>query len=211
MAFASEPRLVVLNGLRLKGLCDGPPLAAATSLDEADAARILDDLESDGLVTRRPGPRSGWALTTSGRAEHARLMEQEADEAADRAAIEEAYGRFRQVNDDLLRACTDWQLRPEGGDAVVNDHADEAYDRKVVDRLEAVDDAAQPVCRALAERRERFAAYGPRLAAALAKVEAGDGEWFTKPLIDSYHTVWFELHEDLLLSLAIERTKEEQA
>ena len=39
-------------------------------------------------------------------------------------------------------------------------------------------------------------------------VEQGDTDWFTKPLIDSYHTVWFELHEDLLATLAIERARE---
>ena len=29
-------------------------------------------------------------------------------------------------------------------------------------------------------------------------MRAGDSDWFTKPMIASYHTVWFELHEDLL-------------
>jgi hypothetical protein len=36
----------------------------------------------------------------------------------------------------------------------------------------------------------------------------GQPEWFTKPVIDSYHTVWFELHEDLLCTLGIERASE---
>ena len=40
---------------------------------------------------------------------------------------------------------------------------------------------------------------------------AGDGDWFTKPTIDSYHTVWFELHENLLSTLGIERGHEEPA
>ena len=37
---------------------------------------------------------------------------------------------------------------------------------------------------------------------------AGDTDWFTKPMIPSYHTVWFELHEDLLATLGIERGSE---
>jgi pyruvate,orthophosphate dikinase len=41
------------------------------------------------------------------------------------------------------------------------------------------------------------------------RVEAGERDWFTKPLIDSYHTVWFELHEDLLSTLGKERASEE--
>ena len=34
-------------------------------------------------------------------------------------------------------------------------------------------------------------------------------EWFTRPMIDSYHTVWFELHENLLATLGIERAREQ--
>jgi hypothetical protein len=40
-------------------------------------------------------------------------------------------------------------------------------------------------------------------------VVAGQVDWFTHPLIDSYDTVWFELHEDLLATLAVERSKED--
>ena len=75
----------------------------------------------------------------------------------------------------------------------------------------AIDDAVQPVCRDLAAALERFDGYGERLASARKKVEGGDTDWFTKPLIDSYHTVWFELHEDLLATLGIDRSKEGQA
>jgi len=39
-------------------------------------------------------------------------------------------------------------------------------------------------------------------------VSAGDVDWFTKPMIPSYHTVWFEMHEDLLCTLGIERGSE---
>ena len=79
----------------------------------------------------------------------------------------------------------------------------------IVARLQKVDEGVQPICAALTGVRGRFRTYGPRLAAARARVEAGEMEWLTKPLIDSYHTVWFELHEDLLCTLGIDRSKEE--
>jgi hypothetical protein len=41
-------------------------------------------------------------------------------------------------------------------------------------------------------------------------VLAGAREWFTRPVIDSYHTVWFELHEDLLSTLGLARASEAQ-
>ncbi len=45
----------------------------------------------------------------------------------------------------------------------------------------------------------RLNAYSAKLLAALSKIKAGDTAWLTRPLIDSYHTVWFELHEELIL------------
>ena len=90
----------------------------------------------------------------------------------------------------------------------INDHSDPEYDKGVIARLRDVDTAVQPVCQDLADVLDRFAGYGPRLANAIDRVEAGDTDYATKPMIDSYHTVWFELHEDLLATLGIERAKE---
>ena len=91
---------------------------------------------------------------------------------------------------------------------MLNDHAAAAHDDAVIARLGALDDAAQPVCQELAAVLDRFRTYGPRLNAARRRLESGERDWFTRPLIESYHTVWFELHEDLLCTLGIERSKE---
>jgi len=37
---------------------------------------------------------------------------------------------------------------------------------------------------------------------------AGEHTWLTRPTVDSYHTVWFELHEDLLATLGRTRSDE---
>jgi hypothetical protein len=51
-----------------------------------------------------------------------------------------------------------------------------------------------------------MAGYGRRLSRALARVQAGDGDGFTRPLTNSYHDVWMELHEDLVATLGLVRT-----
>ena len=78
----------------------------------------------------------------------------------------------------------------------------------MIGRLGKVDSAAQVICAELADALARFGNYGRRLAAARARVEAGEHDWMTKPMLDSYHSVWFELHEDLLATLGIERGRE---
>jgi hypothetical protein len=45
--------------------------------------------------------------------------------------------------------------------------------------------------------------YRRRLSNALAKLEAGDYRYLTVPDRDSYHTVWFELHQHLIKLLGL--------
>ena len=207
MAQPSEPRTLVLHALRLKGFADTPVVAAHAGISEDDAAGILAKLAKEGLAARRDGRITGWSLTAQGRTAQADLAT--AESVGCRDEIEAAYRDFLALNTEMLSVCTAWQMRTVGGEPVLNDHADAAYDEHVVDRLRAVDDKVQPVCARLAQCLTRFEPYGGRLHTALEKVEAGDTDWFTKPVIDSYHTVWFELHEDLLCTLGIERSKEE--
>ena len=57
---------------------------------------------------------------------------------------------------------------------------------------------ATPSLRALAGPLPRLARYVERLEAALDKVDNGDINYVSGAKVNSYHTVWFELHEDLL-------------
>ena len=201
---SSDPGFLVLHALRLKGFADTAVVAALTRLDEAEAAKHLEAASNDGQATRREGRISGWALTPDGRARHAVLIHQELESSGTKAAIEDGYRRFLEFNKELLSVCTDWQLR----DGALNDHTDATYDETVIGRLEYVDQQVQPVTRDLGSALERFGQYGVRFSLALDKVKKGERDWFAKPMIDSYHTIWFELHEDLLATLGIERSKE---
>jgi hypothetical protein len=91
---------------------------------------------------------------------------------------------------------------------VLNDHTDADHDAAVIDRLADIDEVVQEISAGLAALLDRFDGYGRRFGEALARVRAGDHKWFTRPMIESYHTVWFELHEDLLATLGIQRAGE---
>lgn len=201
----------MLHALRLKGFAEDEAVAERACVPIDDARTELATLQSEGLVTRREGRLSGWALTSDGRATHVALLATELEKATCRPAVEEGYREFLRVNNQLLGVCTDWQMRTDGGEQALNDHTDPAYDAAVIARLAEIDRAVQPVCASLTECMDRFECYGTRLAEARRLIEAGDHSWFTKPLIDSYHTVWFELHEDLLVTLGIERGSEEDS
>jgi hypothetical protein len=201
----SDTRLLVLHGLRLKGFAPADDLAALTRVPVGPIGKHLDDLQADELVIYRDGRLTGWSLTAAGRAEHERLLAEELDAIGCREAVEDAYHRFLQLNPELLTVCTAWQMKD---DATLNAHDDEDYDRGVVDQLGELHDRIGPVLADLQNELDRYHGYEPRLSDALDRVQNGEPEWFAKPMIDSYHTVWFQLHEDLLNTLGLERIEE---
>ncbi len=212
MTSLSTADLRVVHVLRVRGFVDTPLVAEVAGMSVDEATSVLTALEAAGHARHREGRMSGWMLTSDGRAHGEVLLAEELVGLGCRAEVEGAYSRFLEGNQGFLGLCTDWQLRPHPGDPsgepVMNDHADPAYDEAVIGRLAETDSAIQPVCAALAALLERFGGYGERFATALDRVTGGDLDWFTKPMIESYHTVWFELHENLLATLGIQRSKE---
>lgn len=206
---AADTEFVVLHALRLKGFAETDAIAASLDQPVDVLADLLGRLAAAGMVLRRDGRVSGWALTPQGRVRHAREVAAAMADPERRARLEDVYHRFLPLNRRALAVCTDWQMRTVDGRPVINERDDPAYDAEVVTRLVELDAEAQPLCAELASIVDWFGGYGSRLANALARVQAGDFDWFTLPVIDSYHTVWFELHEDLLSTLGIERSKEE--
>lgn len=199
-----QQTFLVLHALRLKGLADARAVAGSFEFSTKEAEALLQFAAAQGLATERRGIVSGWTLTEAGRGAHARLLVAEALADEGRRELVKAYGEFLALNQELLESCTAWQLR----DGVLNDHLDSAYDAECVARLRRVDLAVRPICDRLTGILGRYGKYGDRLRAARQKVEDGERDWFTKPGIDSYHSVWFELHEDLLVTLGIERGSE---
>jgi hypothetical protein len=191
----------------LKGFAEVGDAAHSVGLPaEVVEVRLRTGAE-DGFVQHRSGSRSGWSLTAEGRKEGERLLAEELDSAGRRPDVTAAYWSFRGLNRAMLAVCTAWQVR-DGEAGILNDHSDEVYDRAVVARLTEVDGGVQPICALLGGWFDRFDRYGPRFGHALGRVLSGERDWFTRPTIDSYHTVWFELHEDLLATLGIDRGSE---
>jgi hypothetical protein len=198
--------LLVLHGLRLSGFAPADVVAERWSLEVAEVTIALESAQSDGWVIHRDGRLTGWMLSAKGRTHAEDLVAAELDASGVRAQAERSYEEFEPLNVEFLSICTDWQLRDVDGEQTINDHTDVDHDRAVVERLESVHPAVVAIVDDLAARLERFRGYAPRFDRALGRVRANDVDWLTKPVIDSYHTVWFELHEDLLATLGRSRS-----
>jgi hypothetical protein len=121
------------------------------------------------------------------------------------AEFKAGYEGFERLNVALKQLITDWQTMPVARERVPNSHADEAYDAGIIDRLGVLHERAEGVLAKLTGVEPRFRIYRDKLLAALEKAEDGAIEWVSDARIESYHTLWFELHEDLLRLMGRER------
>ena len=199
--------LAVLQAVRLKGRVRPADLIttlAPLDVDQSDIAQTVEQLIAAGLLVEGTTLR----ISPDGRTRLAGLLAEERKDA-DPAALALAYDEFRSVNTDFKVLVTDWQLRGGHEAGQPNTHDDAEYDAAVLARLGRVHQRVLSIIEAAANQLPRLLAYPPKLSAALDKVKDGDTAWLTRPLIDSYHTVWFELHEELILAVGL--TREEAA
>ncbi len=207
MGHASTPEFLVLHAVRVRGMADPAAVMRWSGLPrELVEEQLLDD-EACGWVQRVAfADLVGWSLTASGRVEDERRLADELTLTGARPAVDEAHDAFVAVNAAFLDTMTRWQLRPVRGDALAaNDHTDFRWDDRVLDELVQYRRRLPAVCTPLSAALDRFAGYSWRFGAALDRVESGQRAWVDQPDIDSCHTVWIQLHEDLVATLGIER------
>ena len=203
MAHESPPRFRVHHALRIKGFVKIETLAELAGLPEDEVLAHLLEMQQQGHTNYREN-RGLWQLTPDGRQAHVTALEEDACRPGFREGLGEKYHRFLEMNDVFKALCADWQLR----NGETNDHSDTAYDEACIKRLAVLDDEAQPICHAFAEVAKRFDGYAARLTGSRTALEAGDQRMFTGVMCGSYHDVWMELHEDLILTQGIDRLAE---
>lgn len=191
--------LAVLQAVRLKGRVSAADLAATLGEGADDVAAAVDRLMRSGLLVDGKALR----LSPGGRIRLGELLAAERQHI-DTAAMAAAYTDFRSVNSEFKALVTDWQVK--NGEPNAHDNVD--YDAAVLARLDDVHRRVAPIVAAAAMQLPRLGRYCVKLQAALDKVRAGETVWLARPLIDSFHTVWFELHEELILAAGLTRESE---
>jgi DNA-binding MarR family transcriptional regulator len=186
----------VLQALRLKGRATAEELAATLGADPTSVTEELSTLADENLVVERAtGRRPGWMLTGDGRDRY----EASLHEARTPAVVErltETYSAFLHSNQAVKDQCAKWQ-----------DTTDDAHRFEILEELSEIRDRVAPSLASAGELVPRFGAYAGRLAISLQRAEE-DPRFVVSPALDSFHTVWFECHEDYLLMLGRSREQE---
>ncbi|HET9901344.1 MAG TPA: PEP-utilizing enzyme, partial [Actinomycetes bacterium] len=170
----------VLAALAIKGTLP----AHADGVGELVARGLAEHAGSDARLTAQGklAAAEGWAIDRS------RVGESRALELLD---------EFHELDVRIKEIVTAWQLREQDGEQVLNDHTDTAYDEQVLGDLARLHADATVWLATLAGSLPRFGGYLSRLGHAIESARH-DQRFVASPRVDSYHSVWFELHEDLI-------------
>ena len=192
----------VMHGVAIRKHGSAHDIAAICGLPEARVNEVLATAAAGGRVVESEGR---YLLSPAGQLILASDYSRFCGPLRANAGFHSAYERFERINVDLKQLITDWQTLELGGKRVPNDHADAAYDRRIIDRLGDLHERFEPILRTLVAGASRLRVYQDKLMAALESAEAGDVAAVSDARTDSYHTVWFELHEDLLRLMGRQR------
>jgi hypothetical protein len=195
---------LVMHGLAIKKHATAEDVASILGLDPDVVRETLIKLVAAKRTVEAQGR---YVLAPAARmlleADYSRYYES----LRENPAFQAGYAGFERLNTTLKQLITDWQTVPVRGERVPNDHSDKDYDAKIVDRLGDLHERAEDVLDKLASALPRMAIYRQKLEAALDKAEKGAIAWVSDAKIESYHTIWFELHEDLLRLMRRQRTE----
>ena len=184
----------LLRALLIKGPATRAQLADPLAIGEGALRTLADALGSEGLLEAKDDM---LRLTAQGKLRALDLLGVDRDRLGPAAGIA-LLETFHALDSRMKEIVTAWQVRDVGGAQAINDHTDAAYDASVLDDLGALHGDTVSFLAHAAEPLPRFATYASRLGRALELARGGDQRFVASPRVDSYHGVWFELHEDLI-------------
>jgi len=197
-------RQALMRTLYIKGFAGAGDLAAACFATPDEAAAVLDAMVADGIVEMAG---ETFTLSADGKSLSAEVL------ASDRArwgakSAADALDAFLPLDQRVKDVVTAWQVRDDDGEQVLNDHSDLDHDSAVLADLASLHEDVAAWLDRSSDSLARLAAYAARLERAAGMVAAGEHRYIASPTVDSYHSVWFELHEELILLAGRNRADE---
>lgn len=198
-----DPYLLTLHVLTLKQMATAEQVADVIEQDQAVVEAALGRAVEEKAAM---GARGAFMITPVGRELlDAAYPEWFAEQRAS-AEIAAAMDEFESgVNLQVLRLMTDWQTVEVDGERQANDHSDTSRDGKILDQLHKTIERTSAVLAPLIATNPEVERFLDRAGAALTRAESGENDYVSGVRVDSFHTVWFQMHEHILRITGRER------
>ena len=170
------------------------------SKEELDS--ILKKFLDEGFIKKL---NSEFEITELGEKEAARYRKEMLENSGKKETFLRYCEEFEEVNKRFKDLVTRWQLKNKNGELVPNDHSDPEYDLALIEELNDIHQETVKILEKLARVFPFFKKYVSRFERALSLLMDGDLGYMADSDKQSYHTIWFELHETLLKMSGMKR------
>jgi len=191
----------ILNYLDIfKSVTDVNSIQTSTGLDPERITSILARFVEKGYTEK--GIYIGheaWKITPAGETFVNSYRQFILAQTGQKETIIKKCEEFENLNVKFKELVTGWQVKIINGTPILNDHSDPEYDSAI---LNQIFDLHKNVIRILEEMASilpiyNYKNYIERFDFAIKKLKEGTFDYIAKDK-NSYHNVWFELHESIL-------------
>lgn len=162
-------------------------------------------IDAAAMTLEDDEPTFAWVATRAGLDHSDTFLAERLDAVGARRRVVDAANRFDIANPELKALCADVGLRPTAKSRAEPSPGSD-YDSEVIDRLIEFHRRCHDMLDECDNSAPWMGGHRPRLDGAVTRVRSGDIRWFTSPAVESYHQVWFELHEIILATLGRTRS-----
>jgi len=171
-------------------------------LSKEELDTILKKFLDEGFIKKL---NSEFEITELGEKEASRYRKEMLENSGKKETFLKYCEEFEEVNKRFKDLVTRWQLKNENGELVPNDHSDPEYDLALIEELNDIHQETVKILEKLARVFPFFKKYVSRFERALSLLMDGDLGYMADSDKQSYHTIWFELHETLLKMSGMKR------
>jgi len=187
-------KFVVLDYLDTFKLVDEAFIEKDTGLSRERLLNILLDLSRRGLIKK---VNNQWQIEKAGEREIEKYRQKLLENSKIKNIILEYCKDFEELNKKFKELVTRWQIKEKDGVMVPNDHSDPEYDLAIIEQLRLIHEETKKLLIKISNIIPVYKRYISRFEKALKLLMDGNIEYMDLAR-NSYHNIWFELHESLL-------------
>ncbi len=158
-------------------------------------SKLLTELADRELVSKTP--EGSWAIRQKGEAEIGENRKLLLERCASKEEFLRLCSQFEVLNFEFKTLVTKWQIREFQGSSTQNDHKDSEYDFSIVEQLANVHEKTKNMISQISVIFPFYKRFLDRFQNSFQHIANGEFD-FIDISRDSYHNIWFEIHESLL-------------
>jgi len=190
----SAQELIIMDYLDTFKMADERSLLEDLSVIQ-ELKDILFKLRDSGLINRTD--EGLWEITKTGETAVEKARKMLLEQCTRKEEFLNYCKEFEVINNRFKSLISKWQVKEVNGRLIPNVHDDPEYDFSILEQLNKVHEETKDLISRIANIFPIYERFIKRLDVTWERINNGNFEYIDVAR-NSYHNIWFELHESLL-------------